>query len=88
MATLIRPATGSSKELILKISPKRGTIFTKPELYSFVGVDFVLVQLMSGDILLLTKSWEESSSKNDLASILTRKSVYGTALIVETQEID
>lgn len=89
MATLIRPATADSKELILKITPKIGKTFSTPELISLVGVDFTLIELMSGDSIVVMKCHEEKTlGKNVLASILSHRGIYGPAIIVEPQEID
>lgn len=90
MATLIRPASNGGKELILKITPKRGKCFTRPELFSFVGVDFVLMQLMSDDYILVEKDHADpAKGRNDLATRLTRGAViHGTAFLCEPWEID
>lgn len=86
MATLIRPAKGLDRELILKITPKRGEVFTRPELFSFVGVDFNMIELMSGDLLLTEKN--QTGVRNLLGSKLSHREIFGTAIIAEKQEID
>ena len=82
MATLIKP--GQDKEWILRIKPKRGDRFTRPELFSYVGVDFGITELMSGDLLLTMHCGE----LNKTASTIAHREIRGTAMIVEKQEID
>lgn len=86
MATLVRPG---SPELILHIKPKRGEVFSRPELFSLIGIDYVPIELRSGDFLLVSKDFENKLlKKNELGSTLTKKSIYGPAIICESQEID
>lgn len=90
MATLIRPATSRSKELICKIEPKRGRSFTRPEFIGMLGLDYSPIELPSGDILLVQKGFDqdESLGKNELGSLLTSRAIFGSSIICETGELD
>jgi hypothetical protein len=89
VATLIRPSTHSEKELILHITPARGELFSRAELISLIGVDYFPIELLSGDILLVQKCCEEKTlGKNSLASILSKRDIYGAAILTEPKEVD
>lgn len=84
MALLSRP-----DGKLIKITPKHGTVFMRPELYLFVGVHFELLKLLSGDYMLVQKDYQNDSGiRNGFASMLCKKDVHGTTLLVEPAEID
>ena len=74
---------------LIKISPKHGTVFSRPELYTFVGVHFELLKLLSGDYMLVQKDYKDDSGiRNSFASMLKNMDIYGTAIVCEPAEID
>lgn len=80
MATLSRPSG-----VTCRITPKRGEVFSRPELFSLVGVDFKIIELLSGDFLLVEKT---GIDYNSFASKLAHQSIKGTVILCEPGEID
>lgn len=80
MARLIRPDGH-----IYVVKPRHGSTFTRPELFSLVGFDFEIIELMSEDLLLYEKNGVDI---NKFASRLAHKEIKGTAFLADPGEID
>lgn len=72
-----------------KLLPTRSKFFRQGDLISILGSEPVFLPLLDDDIIVCRKDYENSElGKNEIASILLNKTIYGPALVAEPQELE
>jgi hypothetical protein len=72
-----------------KLSPMRSNFFRQGDLISILGTEPVFLALLWDDVIVCRKDYENSElGKNEIASILFNKPIYGPALVCESQELE
>lgn len=72
-----------------RLAPVRSKFFRQGDLISILGTEPVFLVLRWDDIIVCRKDYEDQSlGKNEIASILLNKPVYGPALVAEPQELE
>jgi hypothetical protein len=72
-----------------KMKPNKSKFFRQGDLISLLGTKPVFIPLKWDDVIVAREDWQdESLGKNEIASILLNKPVYGPALIAEPQELE
>lgn len=72
-----------------RLAPTRSRFFRQGDLISILGAEPIFLPLLWDDIIVCRKDYENSAlGKNEIASILLNRPVYGPALICEPQELE
>jgi hypothetical protein len=84
MAWFQKPGSGVSR-----MKPFRSNFFRSGDLISVLGAEPVFLPLMNDDVIVARFDFENQElGRNDIASILLNKPVYGPALVAELQELE